>query len=46
MMDAPDYSLGPTIRLYSFYTLGFAKPRQVNLFRSDYVTSAITIFRI
>ena len=43
MMDALDCSLGPNIRHSSFFTLDFAKPRQVNLEVLKYGTSAIDI---
>jgi hypothetical protein len=42
MMDALDCNLGPTIRHNSFFTLGSAKPRRVNLEVLIYGTSAKT----
>ena len=46
IMDTIHQEPGPTTRLYSFFTLGSAKPRKVNLIRSNYVTIAMSIIRI
>ena len=42
IMDTIHQELGPNIRLYSFFTSSSAKPRWLNLIKSNYVTNAIS----